>query len=353
MRIKSKDLAKLLGVSTATISLLLNNKPGLSDELRSRLTEQIKDLGYGNLLPETTTQMPTILNATTSGKKTIAYIVYTFYDNDNDNGSFFPAVLEGVETEARERGYDVRVLHMGRGVDCTPRKCLNREETLGMIVQLDFLTDEIADELAAVGLPFVVLDSYRYDRRISAVCVNNEDGIFNAVKFLVNHGHTQIGYVASGRDTNCFIDRRRCFHLAMREYKLQDRPEFRFFAGGFDCSAVSTLAKQWETLTNMPTALIVENDTLAWRAMKALKKLNYRIPEDISIIGFDDKSIASLTDPPLTTIRVHRALLGREAVIMLDNHWRLEKSGFLDVPSKLSIGVTFIERESAGIAKQQ
>lgn len=68
----------------------------------------------------------------------------------------------------------------------------------------------------------------------------------------------KIGYIASGMDTDSFLERRRCYHQALREYKLEDKQEFRIFSGGVDCNAVGTLAKQWERMGEMPTAFLVE-----------------------------------------------------------------------------------------------
>ena len=348
MAIKCKDLAKLLGVSTATISLVINNKPGISPHLREKLVNQIEELGYGDMLSVSKQGSTIDLRVK---KKSIAYIIYTTNEDTNDNFSFFPAVLEGAEMQARENGYNLQVMHLGQSNNCKPLDCIDRNETIGIIAQVDFASESIVQDLYDTRIPYIVLDCYSYKRNISSVCVNNEDGMFMAVKYLLDMGHKKIGYIASGMDTDSFLERRRCYHQALREYKLEDKQEFRIFSGGVDCNAVGTLAKQWERMGEMPTAFLVENDLLAWRAIKAIKKLGLRVPEDISIIGFDDRSVAQLTDPALTTIRVHRHLMGREGVMLLLNLIQMREAGFRGVPYKLNVGVTLIERESVAKLK--
>ena len=343
MAIKCKDLAKLLGVSTATISLVINNKPGISPHLRDKLVKQIEELGYGDMLAAA---KPKEEPDSKAKKKSIAYIIYTTGEDTNDNFSFFPAVLEGAEMQARENGYNIQVMHLGQCKTCKPIDCIDRDETIGIIAQIDYADENIVQDLYDTHIPFIVLDCYSYKRNISSVCVNNEDGMFMAVKYLIEMGHKKIGYIASGMDTDSFLERRRCYHQALREYRLEDKPEFRVFSGGMDGKAVVTLAKQWEHMGDMPTAFLVENDILAWRTIKAIKKLGLRVPEDISVIGFDDRSVAQLTDPALTTIRVHRHLMGRQGVMLLLNLSQMLDAGFHGVPYKMNVGVTLIKRDS-------
>lgn len=345
MSIKSKDLAKLLGVSTATISLVLNNKPGISPSLRKKLTDQITELGYGEMLAaqnETSDQ-----SASSDMKKhTIIYAIYSAKEDNADSAAFYPAVLEGTEMQARDEGYNIQVVHLGDCTSCKLKNCINPDESFGIIAQVEFVTDRIFRDLHETRLPFILVDCYNYSRNISSVCVNNEDGIFQAVKYLKQYGHTNIGYIASGSDTDSFLERRRCYHQALREFKLEDRTEFRFFASGSDCESCHSLVNQWRNMAELPTALIVENDILAAQAIKAIKKIGLKVPEDISIVGFDDRSVARLTDPALTTIRVQRHLMGRQSVILLQNLIKMIETGFHGVPYRMSVGVTLIERES-------
>jgi DNA-binding LacI/PurR family transcriptional regulator len=340
---KAKDLAKQLGVSTATISLVLNNKPGISSDLRNRLLEEIKNLGCESMLKNNSD----IHNEDLHHKNVIVYAKYGFQDeNADDDQSYFPSVLEGAEMQAREDGYNIQVIHLGKN-RCSLKDCIDPKSTVGMIVQLKSLTESINKELNSVDLPYIFIDCYSYIHNVTSVCVNNEDGMHYAIKYLSELGHKNIGYIASGDDTNSLLERRRFYHMALHEFGLTDNEDFRFFTCGTSQEKASaTLYEQWKNRDTMPTAFIAENDILAWRAIKALKRLGYSVPDDISIIGFDDRTIASMIDPPLTTIRVNRILLGRECVLQLNNLIRMCDAGFHNVPYKLNIGVSLIKRES-------
>ncbi len=348
MAMKCKDLAKALGVSPATVSLVLNNKPGISAALRSRLVDQIREMGHEDMLSAYNTAAPEAASSDTGKKRnTIVYAIYAGNTNSSDGDSFFPAVLEGAEMQARDEGLNIRVIHLDTScTDCHLKDCINPDRTLGIIAQVHFVSDAIYEDLKATALPFIVIDCYSYKRNISSVCVNNEDGIFMAVNYLKSIGHRNIGYVASGRETDSFVERRKCYHLALRELDLVDRPEFRFFTDRHGSEPAVSLMNQWGAMDKLPTAFLVENDVLAVHVYKALKRLGYKIPDDISIIGFDDRTIATMTDPSLTTVKVHRHLMGRQTVVMLKNLIEMKRNGFNSVPYRLNVGVELVHRES-------
>ncbi len=350
MAIKSKELAKLLGVSTATVSLVINNRPGLSDKLRQKLVNQITELGHEDMIKHTPAQnTKKVVALNESDKKTIAVAIYTTNKLQRDNFSFFPAVIEGIENEAQERGYEVKVLHMN-GYDRPLKSCINASSTVGVVVQASTITDEIESELAELPVPYISIDNFYPGRNLSSVCINNEMGIHHAVKHLVELGHTKIGYISSGSDRNTLIERRRCFHLELRNFGLEDLVEDKFVCGADETKAVNCLMDNLRDLKDLPTAFVAENDIVAWHCVRALKKLKYQIPNDVSVVGFDDLTIASLVEPPLTTVRSHRHLLGREIVIQLANQEKLSKLGYSNTPIKLCVGVTFMVRESTGPA---
>ena len=109
MAIKSKELAGMLGVSTATMSLVLNHKPGISDELRSSLLARIQEMGYGYMIKEEPQELQ---EGSPAPMKNIAYLVMSDYQDEGDEAAFFPPVIEGAEREARHLGYHFSIIHM-------------------------------------------------------------------------------------------------------------------------------------------------------------------------------------------------------------------------------------------------
>ncbi|WP_099203819.1 LacI family DNA-binding transcriptional regulator [Scatolibacter rhodanostii] len=345
---KAKDLAHKLNVSPATISLVLNNKPGISDTLRSSLIEKIKDLGCEDML--VSSDIPTIKPATipsSSRRPGIAYLIYTASEENSDRFAFYPAVLEGAEMEARDIGCNLLVLHVSCDGNPHLSTLLKDAGAIGVIIQADHISEAVLQDLSMFQLPYVFIDAYRPDERVSSVCINNEQGIYCAVRYLKDMGHHNLGYISSGKESDSSIERRRSFHQALREYGLDDNRSNYYFADGEHSGAVENLRRQWKSKSHLPSAFITENDMVAWRAMTALTKCGYRVPDDVSIIGFDDRAICTMTEPKLTSIRNFRHLMGRQAVTMIQNKLELaQKLNILDAPIKLEMPTELITRES-------
>lgn len=349
---KAKELAKKLGVSPATISLVLNNKPGISDSLRHSLLEKIQELGCESMccegcLPSSGRQDEPAQPANHS-RQAIAYLIYTSSDEADDRFAFYPAVLEGAEMEARENGYNLMVLHMSCQGNANLRRLLqNGGEAMGAIVQISNVDEHALNDIRSLDIPCVLVDSYRPDVRVSSVSINNEQGVFSAVRYLKEKGHQEIGYVYSGWDHDSQRERRRCFHQALLEYGLPDNRSYYFQAGAsediYDPDRLENLLK---SAPKLPTAFLAENDRQAWRTIKALERCGYRVPQDISVIGFDNRSICTMVEPNITSIKNYRHLMGRECVLMLQNLHRLKKQGFKNPCLKLELPTELVERDS-------
>lgn len=137
MAIKSKELANLLGVSTATMSLVLNHKQGISDELRSSLLSRIREMGYGYMIKETPEAEP---GGGAAAAKNIAYIILSDHQEEGDEGAFFPPVIEGAEREARHLGYHFSIIHMYDEKAGRLRDSIGKDQYAGMIVYADVMS---------------------------------------------------------------------------------------------------------------------------------------------------------------------------------------------------------------------
>lgn len=349
MTIKSKDLAKLLGVCPATVSLLINNKPGISDSLREKLTKQIIELGYGDMLKTNTAAQASENSPVSSKRHTIVYAIYTLDDLGTDESGLYAHVLEGCEIQARELGFDIQIVHIDSKCSCGIKGCINVDECIGIIVQSYQISEWMYEDLVSTGLMFVAVDRYNYTTNLSSVCVNNEDGIYLAVQHLFELGHRNIGYITSGADVNTLTERRRCYHQALREFHLVDRNDFRIYTNTIPnkpTQVYTALLNQWKEMEELPTAFLCENDIIAVQVIRALRKIGLRVPQDISVVGFDDRSVSHWTDPPLTTVRIHCHLMGRQSVQLLLNIIDMKKAGFIGLPYKMNIGVDLVTRES-------
>jgi len=354
---KAKDLAKKLGVSPATISLVLNNKPGISDSLRQSLLEKIEELGCQEMLcgPQSGAKGSREKSGKTA-PPSIAYLIYTGCMEDDSNIAFFPAVLEGAEMEARDNGYNLTVLHMNsQGNIGLPELLRYNGNMVGAIVQAGQVSDRLLEDIKSLEVPCVLIDVYRPDLQLSSVCVNNEQGVFSLVKYLKEMGHREIGYVYSESSGESFQERKRCFHAALREFGLEDRPE-NYFISAWDCRDCSydfkRITRQLSQAEHLPTVLVAEDDHEAAQIYQALRHLGLRVPEDISVTGFDDNFLATMLDPPLTTVKNYRHLMGRECVLLLQNLLRLKKAGIKNPCLKCEVSTRLVKRDSVRNLKE-
>lgn len=361
---KAKDLAKKLGVSPATISLVLNNKPGISDSLRKSLLEKIQELGHEEMLcqscrsGEAPGSTPAKEGREQEGGcacKVIAYIISDdFIADRNDPYNFFSGVLEGVEAEAWENDCCLVMIHMGRmkrGITLADQ--LRRTgNVVGAIVHPCRLTRQLERDIRAADIPFVFMDAGGFLDEAgywepSSVCISNRQGMRSIVRYLKSKGHTRLGFVYSGWPGEVREDRRRQYQQALRECGLEDRPEFYYCSGtGEELFEYRRLTELLRGAPELPTALVCENDRQAWRAIKALEQIGKRVPEDISVTGFDDQHLCTMIEPHITSIHNSPQLMGRECVMMIQNLRRLKALGEQDPWLRVELPARLVERDS-------
>lgn len=310
-----RDMAKRIGVSPATVSLVLNNKPGLSEQTRMKVKKALVSLGVS--LEQ---YAPTI-------QKSMLFVVYRKHGADRRHTPFFPQVysqiIEGVEWKARLLGFSIKIIYLDENNFSQQAEYLTKMEYEGMLILATEL-DKNQIALLETGKPLVLLDTYIEDCVHPAVIIHNESGVMQAVVHLRNLGHSRIGYLHIIHNANNFMERYYGFLRAMDQHGLQPKPEdicqISTNEGG---EAVYEVLKQYfESHPDCPTAFFADNDIIASYALKVCKHLRIRVPEDLSIIGFDNIGLAELLDPPLTTIDTPKYDLGQSAVALLDEYIR-------------------------------
>ena len=346
---KSKDLAQLLGVSPATISLLLNHKPGLSQRLRDKLTQQIIDLGYGDMLTqhEDGKKKKARLTQEERSRPSIVYLSYRSKESEWEGMyAFYTGVLEGAQQEAQETDCNLLVIY--RQAEPDLKRAIRRAgDVLGLIVICDEITDEILAELNALEQPYVFIDAFDPMQAVNSVNVDNRQSFYIIIDYLKKRGHREIGYVTSGYENGSSDERRVAFRRALKDHKIRERKEF-FFEVGLDKGPMDTtvLEEQFRSIEHMPTALLAENDKEAVRTIMALRKVGYQVPEDVSVVGFDDNPISRISDPLLTTVRSSRHRIGRECVALIMRLKRLGETDTVRLPMKITISTELVERDS-------
>ena len=335
-----EELAKLAGVSKGAVSLALNGKPGVGQDTRERILRLAQELGYtgkGRSSP-----------AEPNGKS-LRFLVFTnagLVHEEYYQQPFFRELIHHIEERCRISGYSLIFSAIEEASYDQGIRTLMEERTSGVILLGTNLgASRIAD--IADKLPdLVVLDTCFDALPVRFVEINNFMGAYQAGTYLAELGHQRIGYIASEERIHNFDERKRGFLSAMAEHELELSRGSILAVPPTMISSQGPLREQLQHLMNsgqpFPTAFFCECDYIAISAMKALGELGFSIPDDVSVIGFDNIKESLILAPELTTVHVEKEWMAEWAVDLLTSS--LHKSS--KVTAKVKVDTRFIERSS-------
>jgi LacI family transcriptional regulator len=326
-----QDIAKLVGLSPATVSMVLNNRPGFSEETRTRVLAAAKELNYQNT--------PSKRAASDTGES-LPFVVYKRHGEVIGETPFFSRLIESVESEAKRNGYHLSV-HYLRAQDDSLAKSLSSitaHSNVGLLALGTEMILEDAEILVKTGIPFVLIDNAMIGVSCNKVLIDNQQGAYVAVNRFYESGHRKIGYLHSSVWINNFEEREAGFRFALHKHGLECRPEWMARIGSRSETAYQEMLSFLDSANSLPTAFFADNDIIAIGAIRALKERGYRVPDDISVIGFDDMPYCTMLTPNLSTMRVNTGLLGSIAVRTL-----LDRK---DYYSKIVVETEYRERDS-------
>lgn len=303
-----KDVAAKAGVSPATVSLVLNNKPGISDETRETVMKAVQELGY-------TRARKRSAPATKKKVRSVQFVLYKKHGLVVADTPFFTYLLEGVETQARKHGLNLLISYI--------------DERAGVENQLQNIVDTGCDGILLLatemeecdlqpflncGIPLVVVDNAMPTCDVDTIRMNNIQGAFDAVQYLADCGLTEIGHLQSSTTIHNFAERRIGYTKALCERGLTENPAYTLRIGSTAESAYSDMRSALESGQPLPQAFFADNDVIALGALRALREAGKNVPEDIALIGFDDVPMCELSTPTLSTVRVEKKYIGCVAV---------------------------------------
>lgn len=328
MKMTIKEISKRLGVSTATVSLALNNKPGVGEETRRLVWEMVRQSGYKKV---------------NHMNKNILFIKYI--DNGEAveyNGDFIASIIDMTEGASSELGYNLTVKNIQSNLFATEISLIDYSLYAGAILLATEFRAEHGEILKDIPIPIVAVDNYLDRLDIDSVVMDNYGGIYKAVECLYNLSHTQIGYIDSTVRFSNFDKRTIGYRLAMNAFGLKVNPKFIKKIHPTSEQAYYDMIKLLESKEPLPTAFVAGNDGLAIGAIKAFKTFGIKIPEEISIIGFDDIPFSKMLDKSLSTIAVNKQLIAQTAVKTLDAKIKNDQESGL----KITITNKLINRET-------
>ncbi|SEO89483.1 transcriptional regulator, LacI family [Amphibacillus marinus] len=300
------DIAKRSGYSITTVSKVLNNYKNVSEKAIKAVQEAIDELGY---TPNSSAR------TLATNKSWMIGVVFAEHLGVGIAHPFFSEVIEGFKKHVELYNYDLLFVSRHMGLQEETYKHLKHRGVDGVVVVQSFGEDLIGGENSPI--PAVYIDMPL--KQPGSVYSDNRHGSSLAVNYLTELGHERIAHIM-GDQTNFAGEERAIGFLKAMEKKGLVVPEHYLVNGGFFSYEGGREAMiRLLALSERPTAVVVAGDIMALGAIKVIKEAGLRVPEDISIVGFDDIALAKHVDPPLTTIRQDKDLIGRQAAIILLN----------------------------------
>ena len=336
--ITAKELAAILHLSESAVSLALNNKPGVSRETRKRVVEEARTRGF---------DFSRKAVATDRKKGAICFAVYRKSGAVVGDTPFFSELTDGISVSCRREGYECMIRYLYEDEDLREQIYDIREAHFaGAIILATEMEEQTLSLFDRIGIPIVFLDAYFERPEYNFILINNTQGAYQATKYLIRKCHAQPGYLRSSYWISNFDARTDGFYKAIREAGMStsNSPVCRL-APSQD-GAYADMKELLKAGGKPSRCYFADNDLIAIGAMQALKEAGYRIPEDVSVVGFDDISSSEYVSPPLTTIQVPKYFLGETAVTRVIQ--LIE--GKNNQPLKIEVFTRLIRRKSVGQA---
>ena len=294
-----EDVARRARVSISTVSRVLNNTAPVKSSTRARVLKVVKELRYHPNLQA---------RSLAGGKsKTLGMIV------SNLENPFFLDIFRAFEGDANHQDYEVLVAN----TDYSPRRLVSSIQLMmgrrvgGLAVIVSEMDPSLIKEVAELNLPVVLYDVGVPTPNIFKIRVNYEKGVRKAVEYLYSMGHRKMAFVGHHTGLAPLLDRKKSFLNTMKQYSGE--VEFATAADRDGPEGGQLAMRQFLNSGFKPTAVICVNDFMAFGVLKELRENGLRVPEDVSVTGYDNIRLSEFVDPPLTTVNIPRAEIGHTA----------------------------------------
>jgi LacI family transcriptional regulator len=302
-----RDVAKLAGVTPAVVSRVFNKDENLNikDETRENVLNAIQELQYK---PNAVARSLRTHSMNTIGML-IADIINPFYSQ----------IIKGVQSEAEKAGYCLILCDTNDDPASEKRyiETLHSQFVDGVILSSTYVEDDVVDLIEGLGINYVMVNRGSSNSHAPYVKTNEIEGMALAVNHLIELGHTKIACISGPLYAETAVRRMTGYRKAMKEADIAYNPKY-VIEGTFDEKSGYEACKEYLRLgDDRPTAICTSNDLVAIGVMRALKETNLRIPEDISLVGYNNIWVTSLLSPPLTTVETPLFEMGQEAFKVL------------------------------------
>jgi LacI family transcriptional regulator len=339
MRAKTtiSQIAEKCQVSVSTVSIVLNNKPGVSDTTRNQILQMAEQMGYEIRSKPRQGMLP-------SGElNTLGMLVKTDSEVLPPSNPFYSQIINGVDEACRDLGMNILFSMLPVDDSNRPDKVPNFIKSNmadGFLMVGTFLDETVSAVLNKWNIPIVLVDGYSDTESYDMVISDNFRAAYQAVEHLIAQGHKHIGLL--GGEPNCYPslqERRNGYFRAMKEHGLSHiySADFTINRGNFEGLATNFLRQNPQV-----TAIFAINDDIAVGTIRAAQALGMNVPDDLSVIGYDDTHLATSISPALTTMHVDTVAMGYGAVHLLS----MRKHNPNAARVTLVVHPTLVERQS-------
>jgi len=328
------EVAKKAQVSLGTVSRVINNDVHVAPETRERVSAVMQEMQY-------------VANRQARGLKGMKTNVIGALVPDLAT-SYIGGIMHGIDTELSLHKFDLMLFTHHRIAIKEASYVADMVQGMvdGLLLVLPRNIADYTDTLTRHKFPFVVIDHQGSGDPCPAVGATNWQGGYNATEYLIKQGHKRIGFITGSMDLGCSQDRLKGYRSALRTHHIPEMPEL-VYEGDFNQPDGYAGASAFLELPIPPTAIFASNDVMAMGVMDAVRNRNLRIPDDISVVGFDNIPQSAMINPSLTTVQQPLEQMGRVATQML--------LGILKTPKKdvnrIELPTELIIRSSTSVPK--
>ena len=332
MAVTIKDVARLAGVSPATVSIVLNGKGKVSEETQKKVEEAAQKLGY----------RPNIVARSLVKGKTNTILLCAFIKEQEKLSAFYGELINRLLTSISAEEYYLQIVVKGEFFNGHP---LDKREALlniarnhlfeGLVILSHWPIhySEVSD-LVKENFPFVIVNQKVEGKGVSYVDIDHYDGAQKAVKYLIDKGHKRIAHLRGPREHRHAEERYRAYVDTLLDFNIPLKKEY-VVEGNFRRISGREAMEKLLQVSPLPSAVFAANDKMAIGALQVAKKRSISVPQDLTIIGFDGIEAVKYTDPPLPTVEQPLGELGKVAAEILTERIRGGEEKGITLPCKL------------------
>jgi len=340
MAITIKDIAKRAGVSHSTVSRALRVNHLVSSETAKRIRQVAQEMNYR---PSAVAR-----SLKTNRTQVLGVIVSSISD------PFFGEILNGIEASAQAGGYSLFIA-ASQHDPIKERQIVQtmlEQRTDGVIICSSSFSPEHGRQLLSYGFPVVVVNHQGSESFNYSIYHDDVDGSSQITRHLISLGHKRIAYLGNSQSGRTTQDRLRGFLDVMSDANLEVPDSYIHHVEGGDPKLGQESVEYFTRLSTKPTAIVCFNDTLAIGVVKGCEKAGLRIPDDLSVTGFDNITYSAFTAPSLTTFDQPKFSIGQEAAQLLLDLLKAEDGIIPDTPNVKVLQGKLLVRESTGIPSE-